>query len=800
MSDRKKDPLLEACIGDYHLTQKLGSGSLGTTYLARSREGGRRMVVKVMAEHVIKDTGTPERYLQRTRSIQHLKHPNVVELLDFDQLESGEFYLSMEHLEGEPFSMRMQRKKIRLAEMTTLLEQVCDVLTRGHSRKIIHRNLKPSNIYLATIGKEKLYKIMDYGVIKAPRPGKDGNSRSGSSDMPDPFFGTAVYLSPELARGEEARVGPHSDIYSLGVILYKILTDQFPVYGTTVEEVAAYHAVREAMPLRDYNPGVPESLAEVVMKCLDKDIEERFSSPMELFFEFQGACAGLPPDLSFDGTFVGSQAISISNTRSNPRIRREDLPGATPVTEGQKTMGTPTGTAHKAAAAVKSHAPAEKSHAPAEKSHAAAENSHAPAEKSHAVAEKSHAAAVKSHAPAEKSHAPAENSVVQAEYSAAQAEHSPGGGAKEKPTPAKAESARPEQHSSKLARASHKHPVPAAATKRPASPTSSVEEIPAVSSPPPPPPPVKVVPVVSSPPPPPPPPVKVVPVVSSLPPPPPAVDMELEVDFDAPAPAVPAEPVAKASSVLPVVQAPLATGLEAAPVVPGGALQKLRALPPRVQAVLGVFALIVVVSGAVLLRSLLSTDSSGNGSQAGPAADRPVPPEPAAQVTPPPKEATVPDRTNRYLIKSIPAGAALKVTRASGVVSTLRTPVELILDTGESCDLVFTLEGHQEVTRSLRQEGAPEKIKEILQELQPLPSTDASPETAEKPEDPETPEMASPAVEPVTPMDAPKKPPAMKPVVKRPPVKKPTPKTTPTKTTPKKGMKNAKKELGDDIL
>ena len=599
---------------------------------------------------------------------------------------------------------------------------------------------------------------MDYGVIKAPRPGKDGNSRSGSSDMPDPFFGTAVYLSPELARGEEARVGPHSDIYSLGVILYKILTDQFPVYGTTVEEVAAYHAVREAMPLRDYNPGVPESLAEVVMKCLDKDIEERFSSPMEMFFEFQGACAGLPPDLSFDGTFVGSQAISISNTRSNPRIRREDLPGATPVTEGQKTMGTPTGTAHKAAAAVKSHAPAEKSHAPAEKSHAAAE---------------------KSHAVAEKSHAPAEKSVVQAEYSAAQAEHSPGGGAKEKPTPAKAESARPEQHSSKLARASHKHPVPAAATKRPASPTSSVEEIPAVSSPPPPPPP----------------PVKVVPVVSSPPPPPPPVDMELEVDFDAPAPAVPAEPIAKASSVLPVVQAPLATGLEAAPVVPGGALQKLRALPPRVQAVLGVFALIVVVSGAVLLRSLLSTDSSGNGSQAGPAADRPVPPEPAAQVTPPPKEAAVPDRTNRYLIKSIPAGAALKVTRASGVVSTLRTPVELILDTGESCDLVFTLEGHQEVTRSLRQEGAPEKIKEILQELQPLPSTDASPETAEKPEDPETPEMASPAVEPVTPMDAPKKPTARKP-----PVKKPTPKTTPMKTTPKKGMKNANKELGDDIL
>ncbi|PKN44337.1 MAG: hypothetical protein CVU59_11880, partial [Deltaproteobacteria bacterium HGW-Deltaproteobacteria-17] len=388
MTERKKDPLLEACVGDFQLTQKLGAGSLGATYVARSREGGRRIAVKVMDDHLIKDPGTPERYLQRTRSIQHLKHPNLIELLDFDQLETGEFYLSMEYLEGEPFSMRMQRRKIRLAEMMTLLEQVCDVLTRGHSRKIIHRNLKPSNIFLATIGKEKVYKIMDFGVIKAPRPGRDGNSRPGSPGTSDPFFGTAVYLSPELARGEESRVGPHSDIYSLGVILYKILTDQFPIYGSTIEEVAAYHAVRDAMPLRDYNPGVPESVAEVVMKCLERDVDERFSSPMELFFEFQGACAGLPVDLSFDGTLVGSQAISLSNTRSNPRIRMEDLPGATPGTAMPSTPGTPTGTAPNAAPAEKTAGHAVKSPASAEKTAGHAVKSPASAEKTTGVPEK----------------------------------------------------------------------------------------------------------------------------------------------------------------------------------------------------------------------------------------------------------------------------------------------------------------------------------------------------------------------------------------------------------------------------
>ncbi len=309
MAQPKVDPLLDTYVGNFRITRKLGSGSMGTVYLAEHREVGKRIAVKVLAGHLTEDSSMVGRFMLEAKAIGRLQHQGIIEMFDFGELEDGRSYYTMEYLEGETLSMRMYRGRISIAEIQTILDQVCDALTIVHAKGIIHRDLKPGNIFLALKGNRRIVKILDFGIAKMQSSSRLGNDPLTSTGS---VLGTPVYMSPEQAMGENATLSGLSDIYSLGVILYKILTGQYPIYGTAIHEVVAYHFMHEAIPLRDFNPGVPEPLAQVVMRSLSKDPSKRQKSPMELYFEFQGACAGLPSDLSFDGTAIGTPVNSAS--------------------------------------------------------------------------------------------------------------------------------------------------------------------------------------------------------------------------------------------------------------------------------------------------------------------------------------------------------------------------------------------------------------------------------------------------------------------------------------------------------
>jgi len=309
MAQPKIDPLLDTYVGNFRITRKLGSGSMGTVYLAEHREVGKRIAVKVLAGHLTEDSSMVGRFMLEAKAIGRLQHQGIIEMFDFGELEDGRSYYTMEYLEGETLSMRMYRGRLSIAEIQSILDQVCDALTIVHAKGIIHRDLKPGNIFLALKGNRRIVKILDFGIAKMQSSSRLGNDPLTSTGS---VLGTPVYMSPEQAMGENATLSGLSDIYSLGVILYKILTGQYPIYGTAIHEVVAYHFMHEAIPLRDFNPGVPEPLAQVVMRSLSKDPSKRQKSPMELYFEFQGACTGLPSDLSFDGTAIGTPVNSAS--------------------------------------------------------------------------------------------------------------------------------------------------------------------------------------------------------------------------------------------------------------------------------------------------------------------------------------------------------------------------------------------------------------------------------------------------------------------------------------------------------
>ncbi|MBU1413951.1 protein kinase [Myxococcota bacterium] len=287
------DPLLGSIIGNYRVQKKLGSGAMGTVYLGEHLHIGKRVAIKVLALHLVQNTKMVERFMLEARAIGILEHPNIIEMFDFDILEDGRHYYTMEYLQGDTLSLRMKQGPLALWELTGILQQICDALFVVHENGIIHRDLKPSNVFLAQKGPRILVKILDFGIAKIHDSlKKEGDLMTSTGAV----LGTPVFMSPEQALGQSSELTLRSDLYSLGVILFKILADSYPINGTGIQDVIAYHFLNEAKDLRQINPRIPEPLAWVVMQCLKKDPTQRFASSAHLFAAYQEAVASIPPD------------------------------------------------------------------------------------------------------------------------------------------------------------------------------------------------------------------------------------------------------------------------------------------------------------------------------------------------------------------------------------------------------------------------------------------------------------------------------------------------------------------------
>ncbi|MFO8070728.1 MAG: protein kinase [Polyangia bacterium] len=260
--------------GRYHLLRQIGEGGMGVVFEAEHTGLGRRLALKVLHERVLDDDSAVERFRREARIVGGLGHPAIVGASDFGVTEEGYHFLAMELLEGESLAGRIASGSIAPAELTRALAEVCDGLQAAHEAGVIHRDLKPDNIYLTPRGA----RILDFGIAK--RTGLEAEDRALTRT--GHICGTVDYIAPEQIRGLDE--DPRSDIYGVGVILYEALTGETPFHGRTVGETL-HRVINDKLVSPRKRTGdktIPAELEAICTKALSRHPEKRFQSAEEL--------------------------------------------------------------------------------------------------------------------------------------------------------------------------------------------------------------------------------------------------------------------------------------------------------------------------------------------------------------------------------------------------------------------------------------------------------------------------------------------------------------------------------------
>jgi eukaryotic-like serine/threonine-protein kinase len=287
--------------GRYRLVRQLGAGGMGEVWEADDTVLGRRVALKVLVQELANDARATRRFVREARATAKLTHPNVTRVYDFGR--DGDLpYLVMELLEGDTLADRLAGGPLPPAEAARICAAVADALDAAHSRGIVHRDVKPANVLLTSAGEVK---VMDFGIAAAA---DETQSTTGSG-----LYGTAAYVSPERAAGQAAT--PAADLYSLGAVLYELLTGRPPFVGDAPVLVVRAHLHERPRPVRELAPWVPTRLATACEAALAKDPTQRPSSAAALAIRLRAADSG--PAAPVPGS-AGART-----TRLRPTLRRD---------------------------------------------------------------------------------------------------------------------------------------------------------------------------------------------------------------------------------------------------------------------------------------------------------------------------------------------------------------------------------------------------------------------------------------------------------------------------------------------
>jgi serine/threonine protein kinase len=256
-------------IGPYEIRQKLGAGGMGSVYLGRHVETGQLVAVKLLTASLAREPGFVERFNREIDAMRKLKNPHIVELFE-NGVEGESYYYAMEHVEGETLMGLMRReKRIPWQKALDIAVQICQALKAAHDAGIIHRDLKPSNLLVTPEG---VVKLTDFGVAQV--------FASSRLTVTGGIIGTAEYMSPEQAQGK--RAGKQSDLYSLGAVLYAMVTGRTPFSGSTAVEVIQKHKFGLFDRPKMYVPDIPVRVDDTICRLLEKNPEKRFPDALVL--------------------------------------------------------------------------------------------------------------------------------------------------------------------------------------------------------------------------------------------------------------------------------------------------------------------------------------------------------------------------------------------------------------------------------------------------------------------------------------------------------------------------------------
>ena len=294
-------------VGGYVVEKRIGEGGMGVVYGANHPKIGKRAAIKVLSKALCTVPVAVDRFVQEARSVNQIRHPNIVDIFAFGELPDGRSYFVMEWLDGDPLSRRLASGETTLLEAVEILDEVADALEAAHEKGIVHRDLKPDNVFLVPLrGGRRIVKLLDFGLAKlgGDEPGIV-KTRSGI------MMGTPVYMSPEQARGKN--VDHRTDVYALGAMAFEMVAGRPPYDAETAFDILMQHISADVPHPKTHWAELPDALDAIIVRLLAKAPTDRPS-----LVEFRQVLAGVVESLApVNPSSVRTRRLSTAAARLN---------------------------------------------------------------------------------------------------------------------------------------------------------------------------------------------------------------------------------------------------------------------------------------------------------------------------------------------------------------------------------------------------------------------------------------------------------------------------------------------------
>jgi serine/threonine protein kinase/Tfp pilus assembly protein PilF len=324
-------------LGRYEIRSKIGAGGMGEVYLAQDTKLDRRVALKILPADVAAHPDRMKRFVQEAKAASALNHPNIITIYEIDETDSGHF-IATEFIDGETLREREQ-KPLKLGESLDVATQIASALGAAHAAGIVHRDIKPENVMLRHDG---IVKVLDFGLAKLSEPpavaggpaiDTEAPTRAHVKTDPGVVMGTAIYMSPEQARG--LPVDARTDIFSLGIVLYEMVAGRLPFEGSNRNEImASVLSEKEPQPLARYSSEAPTELGRIVLKALRKNRDERYQTIKDMLLDLKS----LKQELEFEQKLERSAPSRTENSAS--LNQKTDISAASADARGEHVAAT----------------------------------------------------------------------------------------------------------------------------------------------------------------------------------------------------------------------------------------------------------------------------------------------------------------------------------------------------------------------------------------------------------------------------------------------------------------------------